>query len=561
MTERSTLEASDNRRMKFEVGMGQNKEVLHKANILVVDDDPETCQLLTLILNSYGYRPVVVSSGQEALKRVSANYPDLIVLDIMMPGMDGWETYEQLRMISNVPILFLTALASGDDVCRACRLGAADYMCKPFQPDDLLTKLGVLLNNRHRPFYPRGNHEGTAAVKNIEPSVSVVIPAYNEAAGLPLVLESLWRVLDHHYEVLVVDDGSSDDTAHIAMAYPCRLIRHPHNLGKGAALRTGLQHARGQKVIFIDADNTYPVEAISSLVGLLDEYDLARGVRAFGRSHIPRLNRAGNFFFDSLIRLLHAVDGSDVLSGIYGGRRECLLALDLEATGFDIEAEICVKAKARGLRYGTLPIVYGTRLGQTKLKAFHDGIRILSRLLGLAVAYSPLIIFILPGLFLLVVGLAGVGLMQIQSLRLLLQELSAHGTFILGMIGLFGSQLTIFGLAIYTAGKYLGWLGCANRVLDKACQILANRTTMLAGIALGTIGCTASAKLILDWFWQGHGDFQKTEMLVAMSVGMLLGIQLFTSSVFFSALRRLSKSIPEGIQKKLDKILSRLPAA
>src|SRR5687767_7264405 len=108
---------------------------------------------------------------------------------------------------------------------------------------------------------------------------SIIIPAYNEEAGLALVLEALNSVAISRCEVVVVDDGSTDQSVVVAERYNCRVIRHPVNRGKGAALRTGLEHARGQKIIFIDADNTYPVEFIAPMIERLNEFDLVRGTR------------------------------------------------------------------------------------------------------------------------------------------------------------------------------------------------------------------------------------------------------------------------------------------
>ena len=539
----------------------QNMDTIHKTKVLIVDDDPGTCQLLALICRGQGYLTAVAGSGKDALEQVSIMCPDVILLDVMMPDMDGWTTYQHLRMISNAPVLFLTALGSAAYACRALQLGAADYVRKPFDRDELLARIAVALKGRDLILAKQANVQTALACPGRRPAVSVVIPAYNEETGLPLVLAALCNVLNHEYEIVVIDDGSSDKTVCSALAFPCRLIKHPYNLGKGVALRTGLQHAYGEKIIFIDADNTYPVEAIPALARLLEKFDLVRGVRVLGRSHIPRLNRMGNSLFDAAIRLLHAVEGGDVLSGMYGGRRECLLSLDLESTGFDIEAEICVKAQARGLSYGTLPITYASRVGDTKLHALHDGIRILWRLLQLASAYSPLTIFILPGLVLLMLGLVGVSLMQSPSLRLLLHPLAANGTFLLGMIGLLGAQLAVFGLAVYTAGMAFGLRGRANRLLDRACQMMAKRTTMLTGLAMGSLGFAAVTGLALDWLWEGRPDFDATVRLVAMSLSMLLGIQLFSSSVFFASLLRLQKSMPGSIQNKLDRFLSRLSSA
>src|SRR4051794_37274923 len=108
---------------------------------------------------------------------------------------------------------------------------------------------------------------------------TVVLPAYNESAALPHVLHELNEQLGDGYEVLVVDDGSTDETAVVAERGPCRLVRHRSNRGKGVAIRTGIAEASGDYVVIMDADATYPVSAIEQLVEMLDDHDMVRGHR------------------------------------------------------------------------------------------------------------------------------------------------------------------------------------------------------------------------------------------------------------------------------------------
>src|SRR5690348_5661762 len=105
-------------------------------------------------------------------------------------------------------------------------------------------------------------------------TTTVVLPAFNEAAALPGVLKELEDQLPGDYEVLVVDDGSTDDTAEVAERGPCRLVRHKTNRGKGVAIRTGIAEASGENVVIMDADATYPVTAIEHLVEHLADHDL-----------------------------------------------------------------------------------------------------------------------------------------------------------------------------------------------------------------------------------------------------------------------------------------------
>ncbi len=361
-------------------------------NILIVDDDQATSTFLRRFFQEKGYSAKAVNSA-EAAADVAAFQPDAVVIDERMPEPDGHDTLTKIRMHSDAPVLFLPAMTSVKSAANASNLVGSDCMRRPFYPDELLTRLSALLKERQELAAEQPNVERSGAAPFRQPAASVVIPAFNEEAGLPLVLQAVCSVLDETYEIIVVDDGSSDQTASVAKMFPCRLIQHPHNRGKGAALRTGLQQARGKHVIFLDADNTYPAEAIPALAQLLQHSDLARGVRVLNKENIPLLNRMGNHLFDAFVRFANIADGGDILSGMYGGQRDKLLALDLNSEKFDIEAEICVKAKARKFKCATMPIRYAKRVGETKLNALHDGMRILSRIVKLSLSISPLWLF------------------------------------------------------------------------------------------------------------------------------------------------------------------------
>ncbi|MCE5257586.1 MAG: glycosyltransferase [Chloroflexi bacterium] len=358
-------------------------------NILIVDDDQATSTFLRHFFQEKGYSAKAVNSA-EAAADVATFQPDAIVIDERVPEADGHNTLTKIRMHSDAPVLLLTALTSAKSTANASNLAGNDYMRRLLYSDELLIRLSALLEERQELAAEQPNIERSGAVLFRQPAVSVVIPAFNEETGLPLVLQAVCGVLDETYEVIVVDDGSSDQTASVAKAFPCRLIQHPHNRGKGAALRTGLQQARGKYVIFLDADNTYPAEAIPALAQLLQHNDLVRGARILNKENIPLLNRMGNHLFDAVVRFANIADGGDILSGMYGGQRDKLLALNLNSEKFDIEAEICIKAKAHKFKCATMPIRYDKRVGETKLNALHDGMRILSRIVKVSLSISPL---------------------------------------------------------------------------------------------------------------------------------------------------------------------------
>jgi DNA-binding response OmpR family regulator len=115
------------------------------ALILVVDDDPEVCQLLDFVLRQEGHDVLVARSGEEALRSVQRSAPDLVILDLMLPGIDGFTVCERLRLARSVPVLMLTGLVEERDKIRGLDTGADDYLTKPFSPRELLARVRALL--------------------------------------------------------------------------------------------------------------------------------------------------------------------------------------------------------------------------------------------------------------------------------------------------------------------------------------------------------------------------------------------------------------------------------
>ena len=113
--------------------------------VLVVDDDPRMSRLLRLNLERAGYRVVTAANGAEALEMADLEGPDLIVLDVMMPVMDGFTCLQRLREFSTVPVILLTAKGEEKDKVHGLDLGADDYLTKPFGPAELLARVRAAL--------------------------------------------------------------------------------------------------------------------------------------------------------------------------------------------------------------------------------------------------------------------------------------------------------------------------------------------------------------------------------------------------------------------------------
>lgn len=126
-----------------------------EATILLIDDDATLLELLADHLRAAGYRPVVALNGQTGLRQVSLSHPDLVVLDVMMPGMDGWEVCRRLREESAVPVIMLTAKGEEVDKLRGFRLGVDDYVTKPFSFAELTARVGAVLARARHGAAPR----------------------------------------------------------------------------------------------------------------------------------------------------------------------------------------------------------------------------------------------------------------------------------------------------------------------------------------------------------------------------------------------------------------------
>jgi two-component system KDP operon response regulator KdpE len=127
------------------------QESVMGEKILVIDDEETTVQLITILLERRGYEVIKGYRADEGLRKAYSSQPDLVLLDIMMPDMDGWEVCKRLREMSDVPIIFLTARGEVRDVVRGLEMGADDYIIKPYDNDELVARVRAHLRRSPRP--------------------------------------------------------------------------------------------------------------------------------------------------------------------------------------------------------------------------------------------------------------------------------------------------------------------------------------------------------------------------------------------------------------------------
>jgi two-component system KDP operon response regulator KdpE len=127
-----------------------NVNPLKDKLILVVDDEPRIVRMVRMNLEAEGARVIEAHNGADALKQVRQALPNAVILDVMMPELDGWETLQMIRETSDVPVIMLTVRADEDDRVRGLELGADDYLGKPFSPRELVSRLKAVLRRTER---------------------------------------------------------------------------------------------------------------------------------------------------------------------------------------------------------------------------------------------------------------------------------------------------------------------------------------------------------------------------------------------------------------------------
>ena len=219
-------------------------------------------------------------------------------------------------------------------------------------------------------------------------TLSVIVPVYNERNTVAEVLRRMRRVeLPVDLEVVVVDDGSTDGTAQILAALEdstVQVVHHPSNLGKGAAIRTGLQHVRGELVLIQDADLEYDPEDWPRLLRpvLRGRSQVVYGSRFGGEGgSMPASDWMGNRFLSLVTNLLYNTSLSDMECGYKLFTRKVLDDITIESDRFDFEPEITAKVLRRGYRIYEVPVSYAGRPASEGRKFdWRDGVRALGTL-------------------------------------------------------------------------------------------------------------------------------------------------------------------------------------
>jgi glycosyltransferase involved in cell wall biosynthesis len=275
------------------------------------------------------------------------------------------------------------------------------------------------------------------------PRISVILPAKNEAEGLRRTLPGL-RALAADVEVIVVDDGSTDQTAAVAREHGATGLGSPYSMGNGAAIKRGARAARGELLVFLDADGQHDAELIPRLLERLDQgYDMVVGARGWdGQASVGR--GMANGLYNRIATLMTGHLVADLTSGFRVVRAERFKEfLYLLPNGFSYPTTITMAFFRSAYPIAYEPIPVAPRLGRSHIRPLRDGARFLIIILRIATLYSPLKLFAPAALLFFLLGLgnyaytfATVGRFTNMSALLL------SAAVIVFLIGLVSEQIT-----------------------------------------------------------------------------------------------------------------------
>jgi glycosyltransferase involved in cell wall biosynthesis len=241
-------------------------------------------------------------------------------------------------------------------------------------------------------------------------AVTIVVPAYNEEHGIRPVVEKLrdaMTAFPYEFEILVVDDGSKDQTAEEARATGVRVVQHRQNRGYGEALKTGIRHARFERIAIIDADGSYPPQEIPRLAALLDDAEMVVGARTGPNAAIPLIRRPAKKALTMLASYLTGVKIPDLNSGLRLFRRALAIEFfDLLPSKFSFTTTITLAALNSGYLVEYVEVDYYARTGKSKIRPIQDTFNFTMLILRMTLIFRPLKVYLPLAAILLILGMA-----------------------------------------------------------------------------------------------------------------------------------------------------------
>jgi len=270
--------------------------------------------------------------------------------------------------------------------------------------------------------------------------ISIILPAKNEAEGLSRLLPELCRKFPEA-EIIVVNDGSTDNTLEVCAQNQVSVLTHVYSMGNGAAIKTGARNAKGNILVFMDADGQHKPEDISRLVEKINAgFEMAVGARQID-THASLARRIGNTLYNKLASWMTGYPVEDLTSGFRAARaRHFRKFLYLLPNKFSYPTTSTMAFFRSGLPVGYIPIMAMNRTGERKshIRLFHDGFRFLIIILKIGALFSPMRFFLPISGLLFMTGLTYYGYTYFSWGRLtnmsVLMFMASLFTFLIGIV-------------------------------------------------------------------------------------------------------------------------------
>lgn len=274
------------------------------------------------------------------------------------------------------------------------------------------------------------------------PTVTVILPAYNEEASIGTTIRNIWK-LHPEFEILVVDDGSTDNTRTEALNAGARVHSHPYNIGNGAAVKTGIREASGEWILMMDADGQHSAEDITNLLAYKEEFDMVVGART-KESDTSMHRDLANFAYNRFASYVCKFQIKDLTSGFRLVKKKTALQfLNLLPNTFSYPSTITMAFLRSGHTIKYIPIKTLKREGKSKIKLIRDGSRFFLIITKIATLYSPLRVFLPVSFLFLVTGILYYLYTFITTHRFSnMAALLITTSIIIFMMGLISEQIT-----------------------------------------------------------------------------------------------------------------------
>ncbi len=272
--------------------------------------------------------------------------------------------------------------------------------------------------------------------------LTIVIPAFNEEEGIGGVVDRLHEIMQKSncsYEIIVVDDGSEDNTQEALQGKSLKLLQHETNRGYGAALKTGIISSRYQHIAIMDADGTYEEEALLRMIEHMDDYDMVVGSRTGADVNIPWLRRPPKWILNKFANFMTETKIPDLNSGLrIFDKAVARKFFSILPQNFSFTTTITVAMLTNGYLVKYIPINYKKRKGKSKIRPLQDTINFFALIVRTTLYFAPLKVFIPLSLFIIgssLVKLVVIDIYLIQNLTESTMLIFATGIQV-GMLGL-----------------------------------------------------------------------------------------------------------------------------